>query len=83
MLSYPPAGSELHVQIGSYLLRSDRHHSALRCSLLRTAHLRRPARRISADAPRGLRMAATPTSVSSTSFTIPTLSHHRRYHKGT
>ena len=38
MLSYPPAGSELHVQIGSYLLRSDRQAAS-------TSKLRRyPAR---------------------------------------
>ena len=32
MFFYPPAGSELCAQIGSYLLRSDRHHCPLRGS---------------------------------------------------
>src|SRR5271169_812020 len=35
MFFYPPAGSELCAQIGSYLLRSGRHYRPLRSSLLR------------------------------------------------
>ena len=34
MPSYPPAGSELHVQIGSYLLRSDRPFAPLLSNLV-------------------------------------------------
>jgi hypothetical protein len=53
MLSYPPAGSELHVQIGSYPLRSDRLYAALwRRKLAATKSTRgKLALRIQAETP--------------------------------